>query len=197
MNAPTIRSQALVLATDVHVKMLQIAQALGLDLEDRSTSDSHVYLARAGTNPIWNLSISIQFNASMLPAATMSPGDSLPPPSRSSKPNVTASINLMYARKLVYYLEYDGRHDHWELQADTDSDDAASWDEELPHRKHIKDDNSVDANELKTDWQSIVQIVIRFYQKRSESIMPKRMRSMPPPPSLPPGQVPTPGSTTL
>ena len=197
MNAPTERSQALVLATEVHVKMLRIAESLGLGIEDRSTADSHVYLARAGTNPIWNLSISIQFNASILPAATMSLGDNLPPPSRSSKPNVTASISLMYARKLVYYLEYDGRHDHWILQADTDNDDAASWDEELLHRKHIKDGTTVDANALKNEWQDIVQIVIRFYQKRSESIMPKRMRSMPPPPSLPPGQIPAPGNSTL
>lgn len=179
------RARALQLATVIHLEMLEMAQKNGLQFEDRSSGNSHIYLALAGKNPIWNLNVSIQFDISCPPPVTPQAPDG--PDPEAKKPNVVASVGLLYSRKLVCCFQYDGRHNHWSLEAETDDDDAESWDAELPFRKKIKAGESIDLDELQQEWHAIFLSIIHFYQKRSDSIVPQRKRSLPPPPSLPPG----------
>ncbi|MCC7357005.1 hypothetical protein IT408_00655 [Candidatus Uhrbacteria bacterium] len=183
------RVRALERTTAIHVSMLQLVTQAGLKLEDRSIGGCHIYLAQAGSNPIWNLNFSIQFDVSIPLALSPLSDETSHLISSACKPNVIASLCLQYARKQVLYFQYDGRHDYWTLEAETDTDDADIWDTELPFRKNIKSGECIDSHILREKWQNVVQSIIEFYLKRSESVYPRRMCSLPPPPSIPPGEL--------
>lgn len=167
------RALALQRAEDIHLRMLQRSIALGLAFEDRSQHGCHIYLAHAAADRMWNLSVSIDFS-------TTQPGN-------NSKPNVRSSINLMYGRKEVYSLVYEGRHDFWVLSFDHDADDSSSWDQ-LPFRQDIANKHPPEQIALRERWTDLVDAVVRFYVAR-QAPGHEHLSTSPPPASLPPGSV--------
>jgi hypothetical protein len=147
-------------------------------------------LAAAGGNRAWNLTLSLDIDAT----------ERNDKDSAKRRFDVVTSVCLRSGDRLVYQISYHGRGDYWQIDADVDSEDPTSWNT-LPYRKALTDAACTETRQVPPDvisietlareYLNIVQAMIDFYKAKSNSVVPRRATSLiPPPSSLPPGSIP-------